>query len=51
MLKIPSNTTILYILLPESRATPLLNLSTKTSFQELQSNKESFFGIFVMLYQ
>ena len=46
MLKIPSNTTILYILLPESRTTPLLHLFTKRSFQELQSN-----GIFVMLCQ
>ena len=46
MLKIASNTTILYILLPESRATPLLHFFTKTNFQELQSN-----GIFVMLCQ
>ena len=52
MLKIPSNTTMLDILLPESRATPLSYLPTKKKFSGAPVyKKESFFSIFIMLYQ
>ena len=50
MLKIPSNTTILDILLPESRATPLSYLPTKKSFQELHSTKKNHFLVFLLCY-